>query len=685
MRLLSLISAGLVAAAAGPAARAADLPITRVNLFSSGVGYFQRDGAVEGEATIELQFSVNQINDILKSMVLQDFDGGQISAVNFPSQEPIEKALSAFALKIGDNPPLAELLNRCRGSRVQIAGATSLTGTIVGVEARQVFRDDKFITEHYLNLFTDEGLRQLEIGELRHVKLLDPRLNSELAAALGVLSRNLDAEKKTVAVVFRGTDQRRVRIGYLLETPIWQTSYRMVLSSEGAPYIQGWANVVNTTDDDWKDVRLSLVAGRPISFVQDLYTPLYVPRPVVRPELYMSLRPPTYAEGMPSAAPAPAEVMSKLRSLGYVAEQAPAKRGRGAGGRMAEMDAAGIAGGDEAYFQLGLEDSGVASVAAAGEAGELYRYDIEGPVTLERQKAAMLPIVGEKVEAEKFSIYNPAVHAKYPLNGVMLTNSTGLHLMQGPITVFEDNTYAGDARLPDLKPGEKRLLSYALDLGVAVEVEQRPEPVRTTSAKISRGTLIVVQKTLDHRLYKLSNKLERARNVLIEQAMGDDWKLIEPGEPMEKAEQTYRFKVAVEAKKAASYPVRFERTDSVRTVLSTMNTNDMQIYVRNSEVSQKVRDALARVIELRGQLDRLRRAQSDRERQINEIGSEQGRIRENMKSLPRDSDLYNRYVAKLNEQETQIEGLRREVADLKAQADAKEDELTQYIASLEIE
>src|SRR5205814_7408886 len=100
-----------------------------------------------------------------------------------------------------------------------------------------------------------------------------------------------------------------VRIGYVVETPIWKTSYRLVLPGEGAdaagnkdkPKLLGWAIVENQTDNDWSNVQLSLVSGRPISFIQDLYRPLYVPRPVVQPELYASLRPQTYDAGMAGA------------------------------------------------------------------------------------------------------------------------------------------------------------------------------------------------------------------------------------------------------------------------------------------------------------------------------------------------------------------------------------------------
>jgi hypothetical protein len=421
-------------------------------------------------------------------------------------------------------------------------------------------------------------------------------------------------------------------------------------------------------------VRLSLVSGRPISFIQDLYTPIYIPRPEVKPELYTSLRPQEYEEGRMAG-------VGGSRGRGVRRETAKSSRL----GFAADADEAVAMGAPAAPQAMNLGETGAASVATATDAGELFRYDIAAPVTLERKQAAMLPIVGESIEGEKLSIYNPSVHHKYPLNGLMLTNSSGLHLLQGPVTVFDDNTYAGDARLPDLKPGEKRLLSYALDLGVAVDVDRKSHPTRLTAVKIAKGTMIIINKSVDHRIYNLNNKLDKNRTVMIEQPMADDWKLIEPREPFEKADNTYRFKTDVSAGKTAAYPVRFEFVHSSHYALTNMDLGQIRIYQRNAEINKRVRDALAQVIKLRSELDDTRQQIRRREKNIRDIDSEQRRIRENMKSLPKDSDVFNRYVRKLDDQETTIESLRAEIATLQVQADRQQKALEDYLLSLNVE
>ena len=118
-------------------------------------------------------------------------------------------------------------------------------------------------------------------------------VQDDLAQALQVLSSSHGIEKKKVVLHFTGTGKRRVRIGYILESPVWKTSYRLVLGDAASHLLQGWAMVENTSDTDWRSVVLTLVSGRPITFTMDLYQPLYIQRPEVQMELYQSLRPQT--------------------------------------------------------------------------------------------------------------------------------------------------------------------------------------------------------------------------------------------------------------------------------------------------------------------------------------------------------------------------------------------------------
>src|SRR5215472_5458952 len=300
--------------AAVKASSSPNLPIAQAVLFSSGVGFFQREGEIEGNQRIDLSFPVQDINDLLKSMVLQDLGGGHISAVSYESRDPIDKTLKSFAINLTQNPGYGQILNQARGEKVEVTLQSSsnaqpgtLTGTILGVEDQeQAVAKDKAVKVEMLNLWCAEGMRSVKLADVGRVRFLNPVMENEVRRALEVLSLSHDTQKKAVSLVFSGEGKRPVRVSYVVENPIWKTSYRLVLT-DGKPYLQGWAVVENPSDEDWNNVRMSLVSGRPISFQMDLYQPLYVPRPVVEPELFASLRPPTYTDAMTKAVESPAD------------------------------------------------------------------------------------------------------------------------------------------------------------------------------------------------------------------------------------------------------------------------------------------------------------------------------------------------------------------------------------------
>jgi hypothetical protein len=302
-------TAGAEKAAPAPqpaASKSGALPVSRVILYSSGVGYFQRSGKVSGSARVDLSFPVQDINDLLKSLVLQDLGGGQVSAVSYDSHDPVEKTLQSFAINLNANPSLANILNQARGEKVEVAlqqgSATqpgTLTGTIVGVETQhQKVAKDAVADVEVLNLWCAEGMRGVKLADVQRLRFLSPVLEGEVRKALEALALGHDAQKKTVSLSFTGQGEREVHVSYVVESPIWKTSYRLVLNKQGKPYLQGWAIVENPSDDDWSEVGMALISGRPVSFRMNLYDPLYAPRPVVEPELFASLRPQTYEGNM---------------------------------------------------------------------------------------------------------------------------------------------------------------------------------------------------------------------------------------------------------------------------------------------------------------------------------------------------------------------------------------------------
>jgi hypothetical protein len=678
------------------------LPLSKVVLFNAGVGFYQHDAEITGDQTVELKFNVTDINDLLKSMVLQDLGGGKVSTVTYNSLEPITKTLKTFAVDLTQNPTLFDLLGQLRGERIEVESPGKVVGVILGLERRAVKTDDATRgtqQAEFINLLTDDGIRSYPLATLSRIKLLNERIDGELRQALLVLAMGNSTDKKTVTLNFLGSGKRPVRVGYVQESPVWKTSYRLVLDDQAPPFLQGWAIVENTTEQDWKDIKLTLVSGRPISFVMDLYQPLYVPRPVVETELFASLRPQTYGQDMDRANREFAEAAKgQLRDLqaGAARKSAAAAPGAGLGGG-ANANAAGerrMLGTDklaekqsaDGFFARGESLArSVQSAADAGNVGEMFQYAIDSPVTLPRQQSAMIPIVNASVTGEKVSIYNPGVHAKHPLNGLRMKNSTGLHLMQGPITVFDDGAYAGDARIEDLPPNSERLISYAMDLDTEVALETRSTPDQMVSVKIVKGTLWSSRKPDRTQTYTIKNSGKKAKKVLIEQPLDASWKLITPEKPSEKTRDRYRFDVQAEPGVPAKLVVNEEQTVQQQVGMSNFDNGAIQIYLSQKVVSEAVKAALQEVVRRKSALDQAQRAMNDLQNQIKVIDQEQARIRQNMQQLDRNSALYTRYVTKFAEQEDQVEKLRDQIEQAGRKLEEDRRSLDSYLLSLNVQ
>ena len=702
-----------------PAPASADVPVREVVLFSSGVGYFQHEGSVTGDAATQLRFKTGQINDILKSLVLQDLGGGRVGVVTYPSQDPLAKTLGSFQVDISDNPSLGDLLNKLRGARLAISlvgvnGPENFSATVLGVEKRAIpgaKEGQEPLTKEFLNLVTERGIRSLELDKVDRFQLEDAGLQEELNRALAAVAGARDQDKKPVDIRFDGRGERRVRLGYVVETPIWKASYRLVLAGKDAAdqkpkaTLQGWAIVENQTDNDWNNVQLSLVSGRPISFVENLYQPLYVPRPEVKPELYASLTPQTYEGGQDQEAMASTTTSTTDADEPANKPVAAARRldrSVPSGGRITitgsdiptseEVGAASVNTVDQAARnKSGQEDrlnatTSVTSITDAAKIGELFQYTV-GNVSLPRQRSAMIPIINDPVEVDKVSIFNQTVLGNHPLNGARLKNTTAdaKHLLGGPVTVFDDGRYAGDAQLDNVPPGETRLLSYGIDLQVSANVKELEDEEKIIAGKIVKGVLEVTTKTVSAKEYSFESKADHDKTVVIEHPLRAGWKLVETPKPVETTNALYRFECAVVAGKSQKLTVTEENVDTQEISLESLGAGSVLSYSQNGEIPKRIRDALAKAISFRQAIADTQRQITEHEQQVATLSSDQTRIRENLRSVDRTTSYATRLLKKLDDQESQIDKLRNESEGLHTKFDSQTHDLQSYLSGLSVE
>jgi hypothetical protein len=410
----------------------------------------------------------------------------------------------------------------------------------------------------------------------------------------------------------------------------------------------------------------------------DLYQPLYNPRPVVQPELYANLKPHTYGDAMDELrqmAPAPSvrNETKKERLLGKMAQSVT-------GDRPNAPAAPAVA----AEMEMGRLEESVTPMAMAEDTGELFEYRIDQPITLAKHQSALLPILGQTLQGQKVSLYNQRINTKHPLNGYRLKNTSALHLMQGPVTLFDGGTYAGDARIEDLPPGQDRLISYALDLKTEVEPKLEGGTQELATISLKKGTMLISRRVVEDRTYLVRNRDAKAKTVLIEQPYRADWKLSEPKEPTERTRDLYRFSVAVDPGKTATLRVMETLPLQESILLMESGLDQIVYYQQAKEIGPKVKEALQRVVQLRSKLDDVHAQRTRLDQRIAEITAEHTRIRENMQRLQQNSDLYTRYVKKLDQQETELEKLHKEIENLKNTEEERRRELQNYVMSLDV-
>ncbi|MCX7029397.1 MAG: hypothetical protein NTU62_04670, partial [Spirochaetes bacterium] len=552
-----------------------------------------------------------------------------------------------------------------------------VSGTVVGVERRSHPVTGETAM---LNLLTAQGMKSISIYDIQEVRFQNPSTRADIEKALALLAAAKDLDKKTVAVHFAGAGKRRVRVGYLQETPVWKTSYRLSLGDAKEHLLQGWAVVENTTDADWNNVGLSLVSGRPITFAMDLYTPLYVTRPEAQLELYQSLRPQTYDMAMDDRAPeeayaeeAEAPMAKASADLAMRSEMAAVPM------RSAAPQPAGAAGGEG--FSL---SQGVTAAAKGAAVGTLFQYVIEKPVTLARQQSALLPILNQNVGGERFAIYNESVDPARPLSALKLKNTSSLHLQQGPITVFDGGSYAGDAQIADLPAGSEVFISYAVDLETEVEAVPGTGTEDIFTVKITRGTVITTWRQQRERTYNVKNRGQRMKTVIIEHPVSSGFNLVEPKQPMETARGLYRFSLPLDKGKSAKLSVIEDRMVDQTAALTNLPSDRIELYLRTKTVSQAVKDALQKLVALKTKLADATAARVRIDEEIKAIYTDQDRIRSNMGKLSRDSDLYKKYEKTLSEQETRLFKLDADLDKAKTDEAARKKEVDAYVQSVDV-
>lgn len=654
------------------------MPITRVVLYKHGVGYFERQGGIEGDATLSLTFKQDEVSDVLKSLTVLDLNGGHIASVSYDSTKPLEQLLADVALSIPDKNSLTSLLPQLKGARVAIEtrgeGSTDhREGVILGIDFTDEHVQGVKVTRVLLSILGDEGsVRSFDLHALARLELLDDALKKDLDFYLRTVLSSKKKDARTFTFFAQGEGERTIQLSYTLAAPVWKATYRILLGEEGSPpMIQGWAVVDNTQDEDWENVQLSLIAGLPVSFIHDLYTPRYIRRPVVEVKETTGVLPPTVEEGMLE------DVFMgvKVSTPGVLA--APAAEPAGYGSMIQKGGSARMSGPSSTPAQV-----------RERKLGDLFEYEIEHPVTIRRNQSALVPIVLRSFEGRPVLLHNPNTRRDNPMRCVEFKNTTGLTLEGGPVTVLEGGSYVGEAMLETTKPDDEKLVPYAVELGVSVidNVDSHHEEVHRVVFR--DGWLTTYRMQVMKTTYHFNNKAEVEQKLFVDQPRPSErWELMEP-RPHETTQNYWRFRLTLPPKRVTSVPVVQHETLEHRHALGNLSVNQLGFWLEQKYLDDRTRDTLRQVLACQQRLAEVARSLQalDQERQA--IHNEQHRIRENLQALgdrPSEKELRERLVRTLNTQEDRLEQITSETAARNQELEQTREQLNKVIPSVEFE
>jgi hypothetical protein len=642
--------------AAGPA-QAGDLALKRVLLSTGGVGLYEYEAEVEGDATVEWKAPLDEIDDILKSLVVFD-DRGGVGGLDLPGPQPLAETFRNLPFTAQDLRSTPELLTALRGAEIEVGGARALHGRIVSVtQEREATPDGKALTtRHRVALMTDAGLESFVLEQAESLRFADPSLRAALETALHAVAADSQKGSRALRIVSKGQGKRKLHVAYLAAAPIWKVSYRLVLGADpDKARLQGWATLENVSGQDWRNVDLTLVSGRPVSYRQALYRAYQVERP----EAPLDLGPPLNPAEDRGAMPAPAAAQAENRTAG-------------------KMSAPPLRSARETLLSPG------AAAVAAQEGETEVAFHLGQPASVANGRTLSLPILDALEPVARIALYDPNVDRRHPLSAAELTNGAKSALPPGIVTIYDETpggvVYLGDSRLSATPAGEKRPLSFALDQKTTV-AEDDSDKTELAEAHVAKGVLTLENVTRRRTVYHVKADEPRRLVVLTPELPGG--KLTEPSpKGVTQAEGRWRVPFDVKAGEGQTFAVAQERRQTRLVALAGLDDASLAVYAKSRAVDAATRASLQKLAGLRGTQAEAERALGAVKTQIEAVIADQTRLKDLLGAVAAGSDLAKRYLGELDADETKLAALRATAAERETARDAARKAVEAFVAGM---
>lgn len=652
------------------------LPVREMVLYKHGVGFFVRQGKTDAQ-TVTLTFRHDEINDVLKSLAVFDQAGGQVLGIHYQTPMDIQDRLANSSIRLSDSASLRNLLRDLRGRKATLDFETTpgsietVTGRVIGIDEPTVTGLEGSDTTEIVMQSEAGPMKIFPLVALRTLTIHDSQSEHDLSYFLDT-SMSEDSRRSVNVRLSEG--EHDLAVYYVAPSPTWRVSYRVVAESDddgetGSALLQGWGLFDNRLEEDLQDVRVTLVAGQPISFIYDLYESRIPVRPTVKDESRVAPGPVEFADMGLSFAQA--EELGALaptdEMLDFLAEPAAASAPRPA----RRMRKAALA-------------QSTPPAAETKDSGEFFQYLVTTPVSVKRGESALVPIIGSEVKYQRELLYNGAKLPKHPVASLRFENVTGLTLERGPVTVVEDGDYKGEAVIPFTKDQNQVYLPYAVELGVTI-TEQRDHRTETVGLRIRNEYIVYEEYTIQETNYFLENTTDNPVTVTIEAPINHIFTLFDTPAPDVESATERRWKVNVPGRGRTTFTRKERLLNERQELLRKQSYQNLQQFLKNRWLDQETFDQLSAVLET---IDEISQAEKKRAELFEERGGiieQQEQFRANMQALSTTGDeatFRKRIVGQLEESQNRLDANEVEVTVLKQQIEDAEARINQIFTKL---
>lgn len=660
--------------------------LARVDLFSQGVGVFQYQGTVHGTQTQTLSLRSGQINDVLGSLVFQDTGGGSAGEVTFPAATPLSVTLQSFRLDINNTPSRRQLLQQLRGVSITLAlkkpAHCKVTGRIIDLLHRGFYmppmQPGSPVVRYnagpaiiggagwYINIFSHNKLQHIPLNNVQSIRINNRRLRESLNKALDAVADQPSSHRRPITLWFKGRGTRMVRFAYLLETPLWRMTYRLILpppeksTTQNKAVLQGMAIVANQTGMNWNNVQLDIRGGEPLSFIKNLYQPLYMWRPIAPAPAGTSLVPQTYSQGAISGAYSAHAMTSQGFSGGggggFAALRPAQMRPFNAlQATMALPKTASMKAAQKSFNPL----QGVNAMASAGVVHPAFDYHVKH-ITVPRQQSAVVPVLVTPIGVQRLDLFTIGQPSTHPFLAARITNDTHKFLPPGMLTVYTGSIFEGQAELGALPQGQHHVYSYAVDQSVRVRFKHFSQHTSLIAASMKQSQLSLRNQITVNNLYDVHNTAAHQRTLVARSSVQKNWNILLPTQGVTLHKQQYQYTLKIAPAGKAVLHIRQQQNQTQIMDLSGQDIAGLRSVLQTKGLPKNIVAAIRKAMTLMKVVQQRQGVVTGTAARIMQAQSDELRLRQNLQAMKKVSPVYNKIATQLAALDTHLMTLQRQ-------------------------